>query len=84
MPLKVSRPDGSIVASDLADAFAFAAGHGVQVVNASLGGPDTSSVVRNAIDAAPGTLFVVSAGNDEANVDDLLYVQFPASTPPPT
>jgi subtilisin family serine protease len=77
MPLKVSRTDGSIVASDLADAFAFAAGHGVQVVNASLGGPDTSGVVRNAIDAAPGTLFVVSAGNDEANVDDLLYIQFP-------
>ena len=77
MPLKVSKLDGSIVASDLADSFAFAAGHGVQVVNASLGGPDTSSLVRNAIDAAPGILFVVSAGNDGANVDDLLYVQFP-------
>lgn len=77
MPLKVARPDGTIVASDLGEAFNFAAGQGVQIVNASLGGPDTSSFVRNAIDAAPGTLFVVSAGNDEENVDGVLTTQYP-------
>lgn len=78
MPLKVARPDGTIVASDLGDAFNFAAARGVQVVNASLGGPDISSFVRNAIDAAPGTLFVVSAGNDEGDVDAVLATpQYP-------
>ena len=78
MPLKVARTDGTIVASDLAQAFGFAASQGVQVVNASLGGPDSSNIVRNAINAASGTLFVVSAGNDEKNVDSVIATpQFP-------
>jgi len=72
MPLKVARPDGTIVAFDLAQAFLFAAQNGVQVVNASLGGQDAMSYLRNAINAAPGTLFVVSAGNGGSNVDEPL------------
>ena len=54
MPLKVSAPDGSIEAFDLADAFLFARNSGVQLVNASLGGADNSTLLRNAIDASPG------------------------------
>ena len=82
MPLKVSRPNGTIVAGDLTDAFIYARDSGVQVVNASLGGPDTMTVLRQAIDASPNVLFVVSAGNDEKNVDDPLDIdpltqQFP-------
>jgi subtilisin family serine protease len=77
MPLKVAKPNGVIAAADLADAFAYAGSQGVQIVNASLGGEDASGVVRDAIDAAPNTLFVVSAGNDSADVDHLLYTQFP-------
>lgn len=77
MPLKVSRPNGVIMASDVVQAFAHAASQGVRVVNASLTGPDTSSALRDSIDAAPQTLFVVSAGNDSENVDDLLVMQFP-------
>jgi subtilisin family serine protease len=77
MPLKVARRNGVIAAADLADAFAYAGSQGVQIVNASLGGEDTSGVVRDAIDEAPNTLFVVSAGNDSADVDHLLYTQFP-------
>jgi subtilisin family serine protease len=88
MPLKVARPDGTILAFDLAQAFLFAAQHGVQVVNASLGGPDASSYLRNAINASPGTLFVVSAGNAGSNIDDPLDLlpedqQFPCEHPAP-
>ncbi len=89
MPLKVSRPDGTIVAGDLADAFMYARDSGVQVVNASLGGPDGPTVLRQAIDASPNVLFVVSAGNDEEDVDDPLNLtrsrsSSPASTRHPT
>lgn len=85
MPLKVSRQvagETEIMASDLADAFIYARDSGVQVVNASLGGADTMSVVRDAIDASPNVLFVVSAGNDAKDIDDPLDVlpltqQFP-------
>ncbi len=82
MPLKVSRPDGTIVASDVADAFTYAANQGVEVVNGSLGGHNPSMSIRDAIDSAPNTLFVVSAGNDQLNVDDPLdldpqHLQFP-------
>jgi subtilisin family serine protease len=77
MPLKVSRPNGVIMASDVVDAFTHASSQGVRLVNASLTGPDMSSALRDAIDAAPETLFVVSAGNDSENVDDLLVMQFP-------
>jgi subtilisin family serine protease len=82
MPLKVSAPDGTIAADDLASAFIYARDSGVQVVNASLGGADQMTVVRQAIDASPGTLFVVSAGNDERDIDEPLNLnpleqQFP-------
>jgi subtilisin family serine protease len=77
MPLKVSQPDGSIVAGDLVDAFIHAHNAGVQVVNASLSGQDGMSALRNAINASPGTLFVVSAGNDKVDVDDPLVNALP-------
>jgi subtilisin family serine protease len=91
MPLKVSRQVGGeteIMASDLAAAFDYATASGVQVVNASLGGADTSSLVRNSINSAPGVLFVVSAGNDEKDIDDPLDLnplaqQFPCEHPAP-
>jgi subtilisin family serine protease len=79
MPLKVSAPDGSINAFDLSFAILYARDSGVEVVNVSLGGPDGPRVMRDAIDASPGTLFVVSAGNDGEDVDDPLV----NSLPPP-
>jgi len=79
MPLKVSQPNGRIEAADLADAFLFARNSGVEVVNASLGGNDTMSILRDAINASPDTLFVVAAGNDELDVDDPIF----NSLPPP-
>ena len=74
MPLKVSRPNGEITASDVGDSFAFASSRGVRVVNASLSGPDGSNYMRDAINAASDTLFVISAGNGGRNVDDPLDV----------
>jgi large repetitive protein len=86
MPLKVSAPDGSIMAADLGDAFNFARNSGVEVVNASLGGADVSSYIRDAINASPNVLFVVSSGNDEKDIDDPLDIaplsqQFPCEHP---
>jgi thermitase len=74
-PLKVSgrptpeNPAGPILAGDVAAAFGDAGASGIRVVNASLGGPNISSTIENAISASPNTLFVVSAGNDSSDVD---------------
>jgi subtilisin family serine protease len=89
MPLKVSGPDGTIMAGDLASAMIHARNAGVEVVNASLGGADLSSAVRNAINGSPNVLFVVSAGNDEKDIDHPLEnlipeaQQFPCEHPAP-
>ena len=75
MPLKVYDPADplgfEIVTGDVVNAFSFARDAGVEVINMSLGGPK-SQVLSDAIDSASGTLFVVSAGNDQRDVDDPL------------
>lgn len=45
------------------------AGSHARVVNASLGGSVASNIVEQAIRTNPGTLYVVSAGNDGRDVD---------------
>ncbi len=55
--------------SDLANAFDFAGDRGIRVVNASLGGSGTVPVIDDVIAMHPNTLFVVSAGNDNLNLD---------------
>jgi len=71
MPLKVTPPDptGAIRAVDVAEAFAHAASHGARVVNASLGGPNFSATIEDAMTSASDTLFVVSAGNESTDVE---------------
>jgi thermitase len=69
LELRVLDADGSGWDSDIADAFALAGKLGVPIVNASLGGPDFSRATLEAIDANPGTLYVVAAGNGGADVD---------------
>ncbi len=50
--------------SDIAAAFAYAGQHGMQVVNASLGGyGSTSPAITTAMTTYPDTLYVVAAGN---------------------
>jgi subtilisin family serine protease len=67
--VKVLGDSGSGTDADVAQGFAYAGRIGAQVVNASLGGPGLSQVVEDAIAGAPNTLFVVAAGNDEADND---------------
>jgi thermitase len=69
MPLRVLDDDGSGFVSDAVTAYAYAARMGARVVNASLGGDSFSRSERDAIAAAPDTLFVVAAGNDGADAD---------------
>jgi thermitase len=64
LPLQVLGADGSGTWAAAAAAFDFAGDMGVPVVNASLGSPYPSNLVRDVIAAHPGTLYVVAAGND--------------------
>ena len=68
LPLKVFGAPGSQASlSVLAEAFAYAGRLGAPVVNASLGGLGSSTTVTNIIRAYPNTLYVVAAGNDNAD-----------------
>ncbi|MGE0028498.1 MAG: S8 family serine peptidase [Thermoleophilia bacterium] len=69
MPLRVNSPSGSATISDVVAAFGYAQRMGARVVNASFGGPTPSSAEQAAIAAAPGVLFVTSAGNDGIDMD---------------
>jgi subtilisin family serine protease len=64
VPVKVfGAPDTTSSAATLAQAFDYAGSLGVPVVNASLGGYGSASIVTDAINAHPNTLYVVAAGN---------------------
>jgi subtilisin family serine protease len=69
MPLRALDDSGSGFVSDAVGAYGFAASHGARVLNASLGGSNFSRAERDAIAAAPNTLFVVAAGNDTQDND---------------
>ena len=73
MPLRMLDAGGSGNVADLVSAYRYAGRKGAQVVNASLGGSGFSRAELDAIDAAPGTLFVVAAGNggDDGVGDDV-------------
>jgi len=63
MPLRVLDAAGFGNTDDVIAAYTYAAKQGVEVVNASLGGSGFSRTERDAMAAAPNTLFVVAAGN---------------------
>lgn len=69
MPLKVLSDTGSGTVADIAEAIRFAADHGADVVNLSLGGFGDSHVLKEAIDYAhqKGVVIVAAAGNSNAN-----------------
>ncbi|MBZ5715407.1 S8 family peptidase [Nannocystis pusilla] len=66
MPLKVLSGDGRGQIPWIANAIRYAADHGAQVINMSLGGPMPSSVLAKAIDYAnnKGVTVVCAAGNE--------------------
>lgn len=76
MPVKVLSETGSGTTADVADGIRWAAEHGAQVINLSLGGPRNSRVLQKAIDFAisKGSVVVAAAGNTGG------YVQFPGAS----
>lgn len=69
VPLRVLDAQGSGVTSSIAAAFTYAGELGIDIVNASLGGPSLSKTVQDAVLRYPETLFVVSAGNNAEDND---------------
>jgi subtilisin family serine protease len=70
LTLRALGDDGRGSWSALADAFDLAGDLGVPVVNASLGGSaDVSALLTPVVQAHPGTLYVVAAGNDSLDLD---------------
>jgi serine protease len=71
MPVKVLSGDGWGTTSDVADGIRWAADHGAQVINLSLGGPRNSRILQRAIDHARknGVTVVAAAGNSGWRVE---------------
>jgi thermitase len=78
MPLRVLDGLGMGSSSDVAAAIVYAADSGAQIINLSLGGPTTSSLLEEAVNyaASRGVTIVASAGNQ--GVEAALY---PAAYP---
>ena len=73
--VRAGRADGSFSDVDEAAGIVYAVDHGAKIVNLSLGGPDTSSVERRAIDyaVAHGVLIVAAAGNERERGNPVEY-----------
>jgi serine protease len=69
MPLKVLSSGGGGTIADIAEAIRFAADHGANVINMSLGGGGDTHVLKEAIDYAygKGVVIVAAAGNSNQN-----------------
>ena len=79
LPVRVLDGEGQGWSSSIADGIRWAADHGADVINLSLGGTIPSGVYRVAIDYAVnlrGVVVVASAGNDYENGNPM---QYPAS-----
>jgi serine protease len=69
MPIKVLSASGGGTISDIAEGIKFAADHGADVINMSLGGGGESRLMEKAIDYAysKGVVIVAAAGNSNQN-----------------
>ena len=81
VPLKVLDDDAQGRLSDVIKAYRYAAAKRVRVVNLSLGGDPPSRAEREALAAAPDTLFVIAAGNERDDNDDPQDAHYPCSYP---
>jgi thermitase len=78
MPVKILNSAGRGNVDDFAEGVKWAADHGAQVINLSLGSPNSSSVMLDAVNYAysKGSIIVAAAGNDGGT--PLLYpAQYP-------
>jgi subtilisin family serine protease len=71
MPIKVLDGDGSGSDANIIEGIKYAADHGAQVINMSLGGPGESNALQEAINYAikRGVNVVVAAGNENGTID---------------
>jgi subtilisin family serine protease len=81
LPVRALDDEGAGTDSSIAQAFDYAGDLGARIVNASLGGAGSSQTLTDAIAAHPGTLYVVAAGNRNANTD--VSPVFPCTSPAP-
>jgi len=70
MPVKVLNKNGWGTLADVAEGIRYAADHGAQVINLSLGGPGKSSILGDAVAHArkKGVVVVAAAGNSGRSV----------------
>ena len=70
MPVKVLNKNGWGTLADVAEGIRYAADHGAQIINLSLGGPRPASVLEKAVRYAErkGVLIVAAAGNSGRSV----------------
>ncbi|MBN2027265.1 MAG: peptidase S8, partial [Actinobacteria bacterium] len=70
MPIKVLDAQGSGYDSDVAAGIRYAADHGAEVINMSLGGPDYSYTLSEAVNYAhnKGVVIVAASGNESTSV----------------
>ena len=80
LPVKVLEDDGSGFSSDVAEGILWAIANGANVINLSLGSPNTSAVVDQAIREAirKGIVVVAAAGNEGDKGNPVMW---PAALP---
>lgn len=71
MAVRVLDGDGSGSTADIAAGIAYAANHGADVINLSLGGPGSDKAMSDAVDlaASKDAVVVAAAGNEGSNND---------------
>ncbi len=69
IPIKVLDYDGYGSYSSIADGIIYAADRGAKIINLSLGGPDNSALIQDAVNYAwnKGCLIIAAAGNEGIN-----------------
>ncbi len=75
MPVKVLDKNGSGTDAEVADGIRFAADHGAEVINLSLGGAGTSTTLEQAVQYAyqAGVTIVCAAGNEGSGLNRPSY-----------